>query len=409
VIFFNVINLAFANGQSTHCWISEQARVLLPAGELSQLMLNVENEIYWRNGSMFPDGGYPIGDDYGEIAHWEPFLMTYMDWIKTEFSYPYSTEAQQHIAFLMGMASHGMADQSFDSMYMSRSWVYDVDQDWEKSMDEATDVVFVAQTHSQSVEELWIPPDIFSQFYEENFNHLISHETMYMGQKFLEIALFYVEQSSQNEELVSSYETQFPWATNNLFDELISGSPPTESILVAKYWQYLWEELQNDTTIEPTVLSLYPFENLDMLAMEHQNIESRWTIVFSSALNGDIFSKEFFSIQNSQHEEIPFDIDLFYGDNSHIVHLMPLEDWRHEEYRLTVSKDLIFSRDVEFFEDQTFDINLRDSAIPGTNKPSKGCTHGRNIRSHLYTFLIIYSIRESFYKIGITRFSFVGG
>ena len=165
MVLLSFISLLFANGQSTHCWISEQARDILPNGELSQLLLNIDNEIYWRNGSMFPDGGYPQGDKYGEIAHWEPFLMVYMDWIKTEFTPPYSAEAQKHIAFLMGMASHGMADQSFDSMYMSRAWVYDAEQDWEKSMDEATDVVFVSQTHGQSVSDLWFPGELFVGFY----------------------------------------------------------------------------------------------------------------------------------------------------------------------------------------------------------------------------------------------------
>ena len=81
----------------------------------------------------------------------------------------------------MGMASHGMADQSFDSMYMSRAWVYDADQDWEKSMDEATDVVFVAQTYGQSVDELWVPEDLFVAFYEDHFSHLVSTNTLDMG------------------------------------------------------------------------------------------------------------------------------------------------------------------------------------------------------------------------------------
>ena len=33
------------------------------------------------NGTMFPDGGYPLGDPYAEIAHWEPFQGAYLDWI----------------------------------------------------------------------------------------------------------------------------------------------------------------------------------------------------------------------------------------------------------------------------------------------------------------------------------------
>ena len=391
MVLFSFMSLLYANGQSTHCWISEKARDLLPNGELSQLLLDIDNEIYWRNGSMFPDGGYPQGDDYGEIAHWEPFLMVYMDWIKGEFEPPYSPEAQKHIAFLMGMASHGMADQSFDSMYMSRAWVYDAEQDWEKSMDEATDVVFVAQTYGQSVDELWVPEDLFVAFYENHFSHLVSTNTLDMGQKLLEIALFYVEQSSLNEDLVVSYETQFPWATNNLFDELISGSPPTESVLVAKYWQFLWEELHSTTALEPTILTLYPMADLDTLSRQHQNIESRWTIVFSSALDGTLFTKDFFSIQNSSGMDIEFDVDLFYGNNSHIVHIMPKQDWEEDSYHLTISEDLAFSRDLMFLEEQNFVLDLRKEEATSNEKiTEKGCSHTYNYSNRFCNSMLLF-------------------
>ena len=64
--------------------------------------------------------------------------------------------------------------------------------------------------------------------------------------KNLEIALFYVEQSSLNEDLV--FLRVFPWATNNLFDELISGGPP-EKCVGRKYF-ILWEELHSTTALE---------------------------------------------------------------------------------------------------------------------------------------------------------------
>ena len=111
------IATALGNGQSTHAWISQQAVSALAPGELRALMSDPELELYWRNGTMFPDGGYPIGDDYGEIAHWEPFQRAYMAWIQQQFQPPWTDEAQRHIAFWLGLASHGMADQTFDAMY----------------------------------------------------------------------------------------------------------------------------------------------------------------------------------------------------------------------------------------------------------------------------------------------------
>ena len=130
---------ASANGQTTHCWITGQAIGLLPSGDLARLMSDPDMELYWRNGSMFPDGGYANGDGYAELAHWEPFQMAYLGWIAETYEPPYEGDAARHVAFLMGLASHGMADQTFDAMYMSRAWHYDAESDWSNSMDEATD------------------------------------------------------------------------------------------------------------------------------------------------------------------------------------------------------------------------------------------------------------------------------
>ena len=69
-----------------------------------------------------------------------------------------------------------VADQSFDSM--SRAWVYDAEQDWEKSMDELQ-MVFMAQTYGQSVDELWVPRNLLWHF----MGCLVSTNTLDIGPK----------------------------------------------------------------------------------------------------------------------------------------------------------------------------------------------------------------------------------
>ena len=112
---------ALANGQSTHLWITEHALTHLPDGELKDIVSDPANRQMLRNGTMFPDGGYAVSDDYGEIAHWEGFQSAYREWIENNYPQPFSDAGAQHVAFLMGMASHGMADQVFDSLFMERS------------------------------------------------------------------------------------------------------------------------------------------------------------------------------------------------------------------------------------------------------------------------------------------------
>ena len=93
----------------------------LPSSSLHSLVSDPAYEPMLIHGTMFPDGGYPLDHPYGEAAHWEPFQMAYLEWIQTHYSEPWSAEAKSHIAFWLGMASHGMADQVFDAFYLDRS------------------------------------------------------------------------------------------------------------------------------------------------------------------------------------------------------------------------------------------------------------------------------------------------
>ena len=68
---------------------------------------------------------------------------------------------------------------------------------------------------------------------------------------------------------------------------------------------------------------------------------------------------------------IRFDVDLFYGNNSHIVHIMPRQDWEEDNYHLTISEDLAFSRDLMFLEEQIFVLDLRKKLLQTKKSPKK--------------------------------------
>jgi len=136
---------ALANGQSTHIWITREAVSHLPPGDLADLLADPALQQMLDNGAMFPDGGYPLGDGYSEIAHWEPFQNLYRDHIATDCQAPWTDICAQQIAFLMGMASHSMADQVYDSLYYERGLQRDPDSSFDDhSFDQATDVAFMA-------------------------------------------------------------------------------------------------------------------------------------------------------------------------------------------------------------------------------------------------------------------------
>ena len=53
MLILSVIGLVWANGQSSHLWISTRAIEHLPTGELKQLLQDPTVEQQWRNGTMF--------------------------------------------------------------------------------------------------------------------------------------------------------------------------------------------------------------------------------------------------------------------------------------------------------------------------------------------------------------------
>ncbi len=78
--------------------------------------------MHLANGGYFPDSGYTARDhDQGEVAHWEPFVQAYIQVFRERYKPPFTPEASQHLAFLMGLAAHGITDSTFDSLLYARA------------------------------------------------------------------------------------------------------------------------------------------------------------------------------------------------------------------------------------------------------------------------------------------------
>lgn len=332
------LGVCFANGQSSHLWISARAIEQLPQEALYDLLSDPNLERFWRNGTMFPDGGYAVGDAYGEIAHWEPFQMAYLGWIKETYSPPWSEEAKQHIAFLMGLASHGLADQSYDSMYFRRAYIYDSEGMWTESFDTATDVAFVAETEGQPTVDVWVPYTTFLPLFSEQ-GHTVSTETISDGQNRLNVAVYWVGTTAAQPDLVETYLAQFPWGTSQQLNPEVPGNPIMESEIVATYWQTLWEKL-HDTEMQQPLLFAHPKPETYQHPRSIYDIESGLSIGLSVGIDANQLLPEHIQVFNPQGEQHPIVVDVFYGQDSHILNIDPLEDWMDGEHLVRLSPNL---------------------------------------------------------------------
>ena len=347
---------------------------------------------------MFPDGGYAVNDDYGEISHWEPFQQAYLEWIKESYSSPWSDEARQHIAFLMGLGSHGLADQSFDAMYFRRAYQYDADGNWSESLDTATDVAFIAETGAQPIPEKWIPMEAMLDIYGEQ-NYAVSADTISQGQSLLGVAIFWVGNAAEDEEILTEQRSYYPWATANLLQEQYPGSPPTEVDIIAAYWQVLWAQLHDDEITAP-VMYAYPPADTFNYPRDKEDIESHLSVVFAKGIETSSLSEEVFSVEAADGLAHPIGVDVFYGANSHVVNIVPLEDWKEDtDYQLIVTKDLPFRDGTTLDMDWSHSFSTKKEVLPAPNhREKRGCqaTQSRRLLPLIMLGLSIAGLRRRY-------------
>ncbi len=321
---------ALANGQSTHIWITLHALEHLPDGELKDLLTDPALQPILINGAMFPDGGYPLGDPYAEIAHWEPFQNSYRDWIAGHYSYPFTDEGAEHVAFLMGMASHGMADQVFDALYYQRGLQHDPDSEFGgfESFDTATDVVWMSLAGPLDYPDDWVPYDTFVQLYAD-YGHTVSADTLASGQNLLRVAVVWVNNMAALPDQVDYYTGLFPWMNTHLDDPTISGNPPCEGEVVAAYWQSVWARLQGDLAMDPEIIATFPKSGYG-LETDHTRVESRISLAFAQGIDTHSLGDEPVVVTDPAGARIPVTTWLYYGNNSHLLHIEPQQDWAED-------------------------------------------------------------------------------
>lgn len=332
---------AWACGQTTHVWVSLEALHHLPDGPIADLLSDPELENILVNGTMFPDGGYAVSDSYGEMAHWEPLQQAYVGWIRDEFAGDFSSpEAKQHIAFLLGLASHGLSDEIFDSLFYERSRRYDPGHDEEvTSLDTGSDVTFAADVGGIPQPTSWAPFDVLAGIYRDQLGYEVAVETLQSGHGYLYTALAFVEWARTNEERIATFTAEFPWAAERMNNPAVPGSPPRQAPVVAAYWQQIWERLHEDLVWDDPVLAMEPPSGSFDHPLDHTTVEARIHLTFGRGADASTFDR--IGVTDSSGAAFPVDVRHFYGDQSHTVLLHPQQDWADDtEYTVTVGAGL---------------------------------------------------------------------
>lgn len=239
------------NGAYTHVHISQLAVTHLGEGELRNLLTNPVNVNAYEAGSMFPDSGYAAGDDYGEQAHWAPFQEAYLEHLKALYQGDYtSPEAQSKVAFLMGMASHGLADQTYDTTVLARS--FEVDGDQSGDVDRLADYFIVVDQNVQISVQADGPYQEISDVFRDRVGYAVDAEKMEGGMRIME-GVMGVQRRAARGEYLEAWGLH-PWLGTHLYNPEAPGSLPHLGQLVAVYWEVLWKRLRGEASIDQDLI-----------------------------------------------------------------------------------------------------------------------------------------------------------
>ncbi len=336
---------ALANGNYSHVWVATDTLQYVEEGDLRDMISRDDLRQMLRNGAMYPDGGYAIGDGYGEISHWEPFHLTYLDWIRTNFEPPWSDEAARHIAFLMGMATHGMSDQLYDSMYLTRHSHYDENGSEAYALggvDGATDSCFAGTQGPMMLPEPWVPAEVLAPLYDVLQGHQVDAATIENGHNLVRAAIMVANDAAEHPDVIDDLLALYPWACSHQDDPTTPGSPRTHGPAVARYWQVLWDRLHGHENFDHPPLDIFTTGMTSYAVPEDAGTPDSWvSFAMPRGLDPGTVTAGTVSVTRGDGLEHPVNLHVYYGFNSHLVNIKPQEDWMPEtDYLVHVSPPL---------------------------------------------------------------------
>ena len=243
-------SLAHANGAYSHVHMSEIAADGLPPGELATLLASPDNRAALDAGSMFPDSGYAAGDDYGELAHWERFLSAFIEQLRRTHGGDFSSpEAQRQVAFLLGVASHGMADQTYDTTLLARAFEVDGPENGDFPVDQYADYFLVVDQGVVFTVTPWAPygelaPAIAAA------GHTVSEATLTSGVQRMAAVLEIQGNPRIARSLYWDAWAQYPFLGTHIYEPRAIGSLPFVAGVIAEYWQVLFDRLRASDDVD---------------------------------------------------------------------------------------------------------------------------------------------------------------
>ncbi len=237
--------------------------------------------MHLANGGYFPDSGYTARDhDQGEVAHWEPFVQAYIQVFRERYKPPFTPEASQHLAFLMGLAAHGITDSTFDSLLYARA--EQVDGGDFDSFDLSMDVFIAHDKPRYFVPEYAYDAQYLSAVFGR-VPHPVPTENITQAMTTARTGLSAV--AGLLYAGANDYGKRYPWARAHVFEPRTGGSYPHGAAVVAGYYRELMKRLEGDTSADGLLIGTYPDEHRRLATLDPTRADGRVVLFFGHGLD----------------------------------------------------------------------------------------------------------------------------
>jgi hypothetical protein len=274
---------ALGCGVNSHLWITDSAICQLPEGStLRDFFSEARHVDLTRLGSAFPDSGYVSGHPYGEYAHWSPFVEAYIRSFRSRVPVDperWGPDELDEVAFIMGVAAHGVEDEWFDTQFLR--WAHQEDGVGQDTIDPNLDFILIAQRNSALYPELYYPLEGVTLALNEA-GVPVDAETIEGGVRFLhDFALKLTQNPEALESMIEVNEPVMPWTMRHYLNPAITGSLGQEPRWIARLFQSVWSRIYDQFIPEEALLGVDPIEGYSLRRADvASEEEGRWVSLY---------------------------------------------------------------------------------------------------------------------------------
>ena len=341
------VESAQAHGVWNHVHVTGWAIENLEEGDLRDFFQEPEVFRAAVFGAAFCDSGYaqkagPLAaaaNAYSEYSHWEVFVQAFVDWIQKNDPPPFtSLESKKRVAFLMGVAAHGLQDEIFDTLFLPK--VDHHDHGNQDTVDPGSDGFLAEAGLIRFVPDEYIPMDVLLTLYagvEPAVTETVIEESVTI---LMDVYLKDTLWPSITESLAAEFGPGLPWTMAHFLDPDVPGSIASEVYPTAAYMDAIWKRLHGQYVADQTAVYWFPDVPRRLMSADPALSGSWVTVVYGA---GVARSSAVASWVRDDGQVVDFDTDgTRWGANHGRLHrFMPITTLKPgSEYTVTVAPGL---------------------------------------------------------------------